>query len=386
MQLGKHVNACTFQGVGGSNEYFITVQAPPDVGFDRQMQMVQQDYAEAQRALGLDAQSAVFRRIFLSDVINQIAPTLASPLVREAAHDPVAVSIIEQPPLPGGKVALLAYHISGSDPIEKSRLSPHDVALDKDGLRHLWTTRLCAAADQPGLSARMQTRHVFDALTATLKQQAATLRDHCVRTWLYLKDVDVFYHDMVEERSAQFVRHGLTEETHYIASTGIEGACAHQYDVVAMDAYSVVGLKPEQLSFLNDYDHLCATKDYNVTFERGTRISYADRSHFFISGTASIDRHGQVVHPRKVDAQLDQAMNNVEALLRAGDATLADMAYWIVYLRDPTDFPRISARMEERFPGIPTVFVRGAVCRPEWLVEVEGIGVAPTDQPQLPGF
>ena len=59
---------------------------------------------------------------------------------------------------------------------------------------------------------------------------------------------------------------------------------AHRYDTVLMDAYSNLDLLPEQISFLNDFDRLCATKDYNVTFERGTRVAYADRAHHFISG------------------------------------------------------------------------------------------------------
>ena len=57
-----------------------------------------------------------------------------------------------------------------------------------------------------------------------------------------------------------------------------------------MDAYSILDLASEQVSYLNDFDRLCPTTDYNVTFERVTRVAYADRSHHFISGTASIDR------------------------------------------------------------------------------------------------
>ena len=53
-----------------------------------------------------------------------------------------------------------------------------------------------------------------------------------------MKDVDIFYRGMVDSRRALFDEHGLTGATHFIASTGIEGACAHRYDVVAMDAYS----------------------------------------------------------------------------------------------------------------------------------------------------
>ena len=191
---------------------------------------------------------------------------------------------------------------------------------------------------------------------------------------------------MIESRTALFERQGLTRDTHYIASTGIEGACGHQYDLVAMDAYSVLGLAPEQISYLNDFDHLCATKDYNVTFERGTRIAYADRSHLLISGTASIDRAGTVVHPGDVLRQLERALGNVEALLRSGSASLTDMMHLTTYLRDPSDFPPVAAYLAERFPDLPVLIVQGAVCRPQWLVEVEAVAIATNHRPDLPSF
>jgi enamine deaminase RidA (YjgF/YER057c/UK114 family) len=207
-----------------------------------------------------------------------------------------------------------------------------------------------------------------------------------VRTWIYLKDVDVFYRDMVESRSALFARHGLSSDTHYIASTGIEGACAHRHDLVALDAYSILGLAPEQTSYLNDFDFLCATKDYNVTFERGTRIAYADRAHCFISGTASIDRAGNVLNPGDVLRQLERALCNVDALLRSAAADLGDIMQFTVYLRDRTDFACVDGYLRERFPALPIAIVQGAVCRPEWLVEVEGIAISAHDAPALPTF
>jgi enamine deaminase RidA (YjgF/YER057c/UK114 family) len=198
--------------------------------------------------------------------------------------------------------------------------------------------------------------------------------------------VDVFYQGLVDSRTAFFARHGLTRDTHYIASTGIEGTCSHRYDTVLMDAYSVAGLDPAQVSYLNDFDHLCATKDYGVTFERGTRIAYADRAHHFISGTASIDAAGQVVHQGDVRRQLDRALANVAALLRSGGGQIADMTHLLVYLRDPSDEKLIRACLTERFPNLPLLVLRGAVCRPDWLVEVEGIAVTPHDDPALPAF
>jgi enamine deaminase RidA (YjgF/YER057c/UK114 family) len=384
--LDSGIATRSFRGATGEAEHFIIVEAPVALGFQEQLADVQKRYEMAQRALGLAPETAIFRRLFLSDVLNQSVLVRASGLAGRAADGPVAVSIVQQPPLGGAKLALMAYHVESRGPMTKRQLSPHQMLVEKRGLRHLWSTGLCAGADDGFDSAAAQTTAIFDDLVATLNGHGGTLRDDCVRTWLYVKDVDVFYQGMVESRTALFERHGLTRDTHYIASTGIEGACGHRYDLVAMDAYSVLGLVPEQISYLNDFDHLCATKDYNVTFERGTRIAYADRSHLLISGTASIDRAGAVVHPGDVLRQLERALDNVEALLRSGSASLADLMHLTTYLRDPSDFAPVAAYLAERFPDLPVLIVQGAVCRPQWLVEVEGVAIAANHQPNLPSF
>jgi enamine deaminase RidA (YjgF/YER057c/UK114 family) len=386
MHPGNAGSSRSFEGTKGGAEHFISVEAPAELDLAGQLDFVERRYAEATRALGLAPETAVFRRVFVSDGINQAARVRDSGLFAQPGFSPVAVSIVQQPPLPGSKIALIAYHVAGGNPMAKRRLSPKHLLVEKSGLRHLWSTRLCAGAYGSSASVTAQTREIFDDLIGTLAGQGGTLRDNCVRTWIYLKDVDVFYQGMVESRGELFARHGLTRDTHYIASTGIEGACAHRYDLVAMDAYSILGLAPQQMSHLNDFDRLCATKDYNVTFERGTRIAYADRSHHFISGTASIDNAGRVVHPGDVLRQLERALDNVEALLRSGQARLDDMMQFTVYLRDPTDYAKADGYLRERFPGLPTVIVHAAVCRPEWLIEIEGVAVAANDQPALPAF
>ena len=203
---------------------------------------------------------------------------------------------------------------------------------------------------------------------------------------LYVRDVDAFYQEMVDARTALFARAGLTRDTHFIASTGIAGACAHRYDTVLMDAWSILGLQSGQMSYLNAFDALCPTHDYNVTFERGTRIAYGDRVHCLISGTASIDGAGQVVHRGDVTRQLDRALANMAALLADGGATLAALTHLVVYLRDTADTPWVTAALAERFPTLPVLVLRAAVCRPDWLVEVEGIAATPARRPGLAPF
>ncbi len=381
-----HVRHREFTGSSGETEHFLTLAPPRNLGFKEQVERLEALYREFLQAHGIAHESAVFRRIYLSDSLTQAETVRRSFLGQDSGENPVAVSIVQQPPLPYAKIAMSAYHIEGRGMLDKRRLGPSHTLVARKDLKHLWSARLCAHNTDQSISSARQTRRAFNDLIAALAAQGGTLRDNCVRTWLYVKGVDIFYQGMVDERRDIFAHQGLTGDTHFIASTGIEGGGAHRYDLVVMDAYSILGLKPEQVSYLNDFSRLCATKDYNVHFERGTRVSFADRRHYYISGTASIDSAGDVVHIGDVERQLDRTLGNIEALLNSGGATLDDMMAMTVYLRDPADYARIAGRLDERYPDLPFVIVQGPVCRPEWLIEIEGIAATASKEPSLPEF
>lgn len=373
-------------GASGETEHFFSFTAPQNLTFKEQVEHLETRYDESLRAHGLTRENAVFRRIYLSDSLTQAETVRRSFLGEDNPDNPVAVSIVQQPPLPYAKVAMQAYHIEGRGQVKKQRLSPSHTLIERKAQKHLWSARLCSHNTDQSLSSASQTRRAFNDLIHVLNAQGGTLEGNCVRTWLYVKGVDIFYQGMVDERRDVFAHHGLTADTHYIASTGIEGGGAHRYDLIAMDAYSILGLKPEQVFYLNDFSRLCATKDYNVHFERGARIAFADRRHYYISGTASIDSVGDVVHIGNVEKQLDRTLENIEALLNSGGATLDDMMAMTVYLRDPADYARIAERLNDRFPTQPFVIVQGPVCRPEWLIEIEGIAATAHKEPSLPEF
>ena len=384
--LRAAVQSKSFCTETGGAEHIIVVEPRERGDFAIEQAAVAAGYSRALDELGLQPESAVFRRIYLSEMPSQAEKLKDGGLLPRPNEDPVAISRVQQPPLTGAKVALLAYHVTDPAGVWKQRIGRGQLLVKKNGARHLWTTGLCAGAFSGTPSAEAQTRGVFAELIGALKANAASLREHCVRTWVYVKDIDSLYSRMVESRRALFAEQGLTDETHYIASTGIGGECAHPSDVVALDAYSHLDLVPGQLSYLNDFDRMCPTHHYGVTFERGASVSYGDRTQCFISGTASIDKNGEVMHLGNVRAQLDRALGNVEALLHAGSARLEDLMYLIVYLRDPADFPCVRARLGELVADLPALFVEGPVCRPEWLVEVEGVAVARQHKPELPRF
>ena len=154
-----------------------------------------------------------------------------------------------------------------------------------------------------------------------------------------------------------------------------------------MDSISYAGLRPGQQIWLSAPENLSPTTLYGVSFERGTRLVFGDRSHYFISGTASIDRNGAIVHPFDVERQTKRLLENVAALLASSGGSLADLKSAAVYLRDSADAELVRPILKESLPpGLPFVMVRGPVCRPAWLVEMECFGVNAKGSPVFPDF
>jgi enamine deaminase RidA (YjgF/YER057c/UK114 family) len=84
--------------------------------------------------------------------------------------------------------------------------------------------------------------------------------------------------------------------------------------------------------------------------------------------------------------QLGRTLENMEALLAQADAALADMAVVIAYVRDPADHAQAERLLRERFGDAPIQVGIAAVCRPGWLVEVEGVALRGAMNPGLPEF
>lgn len=186
MALDRGIACSSFHGAAGGSEHFISVQAPDHLSFDEQLSAVEERYAAAQASLGLTPETAIFRRVFLSDAVNQAARVRQTALGSGTEDNPVAVSIVQQLPLPAAKIALLAYHVESPTTLAKQRLSARHVLVHKNGLRHLWSTRLCGGARNLSIDAAAQARNIFNDLVETLAGQGGKLAAHCVRTWIYI--------------------------------------------------------------------------------------------------------------------------------------------------------------------------------------------------------
>lgn len=370
-EIGAQIEFTSFTAGEVTEFHAILHVNPQGEVFAGQLARIQQAENLMMAMPELEGAKTVFKRYFLSDATNQV------PLIEE--NNPCTVSYIQQPPLDGSKIAIWLYLQRGTD---ISTMNDSTV-VSHNGYQHIWTMGIMNTSVD---TSYMQTWKSLFSYIDTLKHFNATLEANCIRTWFFVRDVDTQYNGLVKSRRECFAEQGLTQNTHYIASTGIGGTPADPKALVQMGCYAMTGFDPEQQRYLYALSHLNRTIEYGVTFERGTLMQYGDRNHVYISGTASINNKGEVVHVGDIVNQTYRMWENVDTLLNEGDMTYDDVMQIVVYLRDCADYEIVQKMFEEKFPNIPYVITLAPVCRPTWLIEMECVAVKKADNAQFRNF
>ena len=369
------VNIFRYEVPGGVNEYHALLRVTNSrLTYTEQVDALLEAYGQMLEG-ELKGAVAVFKRFFVSDAANQADYLQAL----HAECSDCALSIIEQPPLDGTKVALWVYLQKG---VQTRALTNGIYEVKHGAYRHLWMAGACNQA----MNSEYQMRLLLNDYVMQLLENGCSLAENCIRTWIFVQNVDVNYAGVVKARNEVFVTQNLTDKTHFIASTGIAGRHANPKVLVQLDTYAVDGLKKEQIHYLYAPTHLNPTYEYGVSFERGTYIDYGDRRHVFISGTASINNKGEIMHPGDIRQQTQRMWENVETLLKEAECGFEHVGHLLAYLRDIADYDVVREMFEERFPDIPKVYLLAPVCRPGWLVEMECMAVKPICDERYPAF
>lgn len=361
--LGVSISLTTFAPKGKTAEWHVMLHVEPrSEAFPEQFRRISQAETWLLGTNDMAGAKPVFKRYFLSDATNQ------RPLMPQ--DDSCTVSYIQQPPLDGSKLALWLYLQRGTEVIPSAdRLN--STVVRHNGYEHVWTMNMTTTEG----SSYGQTETLLVRYGKLLESYDMTVEENCIRTWFFVRDVDTQYKGLVVARWENFTLHGLTPETHYVASTGIGGNPSDPKSIIQMGCYALKGFKPEQQRYLYAATHLNRTSEYGVTFERGTLLKFGDRNHAIISGTASINNKGEVMHEGNIEMQTRRMWENVEKLLEEAGMTMDNAAQLIVYLRDGSDFEKVRSLFHEKYPNIPTVFTLAPVCRPSWLIEMECMAI-----------
>lgn len=374
----------------------VFVRAAPSAGGDFQQQA--HDALRTVSAIAGDegvADSLVHQTVFLSDLRQT---ETCRQIVRDffASRLP-ATSYVPQPPCSGKLLEIEAWGVRPAEAgVEVRRLSERTVAARHGGMT--WVHCANVVAETAAETVRERSLDAFGRLERELAAWGFRF-EQVVRTWLYLGDITG-----LEEQAQRYQRLNLarsdffrdrrfaSEPLHghplgvcYPASTGI-GACGRDVLVsclaLAGERADVIRLpleNPRQIA-AHDYDQRYGPQ--SPKFSRTMAIVSQAAATVLVSGTASI-LDSESHHAGNVAAQTGETLDNIAALISAENfrrhgqddlgASLDEMASLRVYVKRREDYATVEAACRTRLGNVPTVYTFADLCRPELLVEIEGI-------------
>ena len=292
-------------------------------------------------------------------------------------------------------MAVEAWAIGGKD-VRVDHFGSQTLAVSYDSVRWVY----CAGV-RPGASVRGVHRRTLDALRRMRESlaEAGSSFEHVVRTWFYLGGITQselaaqryhelnraradFYHDIRFNCSSLASNHSRNI---YPASTGIgmsgTGLVA---SCMALETkrkdVCLFPLENPQQTPAYDYDPCHSPQ--SPRFSRAVALVLGNYITTWVSGTASIvDSESR--HLGDPEQQTMQTIDNIERLIAADNfaahgvkgagAKLRELAKIRVYLKRPQDLDKCRAVCERRFESVPAIYAVADICRPELLVEIEGV-------------
>lgn len=284
-----------------------------------------------------------------------------------------AITTVPQPPLDANLVAEVTYLE------DDAKVTSHgdyliveqgkEKELITDGLRY-------HGKGDTGVHAEK----IFSRLKEIFSKEGFAVND-IVRQWNYIQDITAYtngkqnYQLFNDARSTFYS--GANWSDGYPAATGI-GCDA---GVVTVTVHAVIGNhgipidNPLQIP-AHRYSTDVLDKGENAIrttpkFERARMCGDV----VFVSGTSAIKGESSEI---SIDpsVQADSAMDVLGGLL--SPSNLYGKAFSFenlrVYVKRPEDYKAIRRIVGRNYPGIPTIYLSAGVCRPELLLELEGIG------------
>ncbi len=322
-----------------------------------------------------------------------------------------AVTFIPQAPADGGALAVEIWAAAPRNNANENRASyvyhtvlvGRTVVFDSEGIRWLFT-----ADNRPDffpVGAYARSCSAFERLGEQIVNNQFPLQN-ILRTWIYqglllLSEGDSQrYKELNRARTvffrgldflADFLPSSNAPQSNaparnvYPASTGIG---TDDVDVtitaVALDSgrrdFFVTPLEnPQQTSA---FDYTTVYSPQSPKFARAMAVVTNTDCCVFVSGTASI-LAAESQHRGDAAAQTELTLDNINALLGHQNLVnhgiqgvlggLGGMKCVRVYVKNSTDYPLIRGICERRLGNIPILYTIADVCRPELLVEIEGV-------------
>ena len=321
------------------------------------------------------------------------------------AKQPVTNYVL-QAPCDGAALALEAWAIGGAS-VRVEHYGPNVLAVSYDSIRWVY----CAGLQPEGAARDIysQTKGALEQMRAGLIQAGSSI-EHVVRTWFYLGGITEREGDHQRYQELNRARTDFYQDVHfrcsvlnpeppqgvYPASTGIGMAgnglvlSCQALETKRDDMFLLTLENPQQTPA---YAYHPKYSPESPKFSRAVALVLGDYVTTWISGTASIV-NSESCHVGDIEKQTDQTIDNIERLIapenfarhgvKGAGSHLQDIAKIRVYLKRAQDVVKCRAVCQRRFGQVPVLYAVADVCRPELLVEIEGVAFTRHPQPPVP--
>jgi enamine deaminase RidA (YjgF/YER057c/UK114 family) len=322
-----------------------------------------------------------------------------------------ATSYIPQPPCDGKLLAIEALGVGrGMGEVEIERVSEQLVIARHNDIAWVHCVQVVpqgqgAGVYEDALNAFQQIRERFSSVHVRF--------DQVIRTWLYLGGIVAddgptqrykelnrarcdFYRDIDFLAGRSPVMASVRPHRIYPASTGIgtEGRGIMMSAIaLATERKDILAVPLENPRQTPAFDYADHYSPKSPKFSRAMALSCGNYATIFISGTASIT-DSETRHVGDVVGQTHETLNNIAALISEDNlsrhglpglgTSLDGLGLVRVYIKRHADYAATRAACEQRLGELPTIYAVGDVCRPELLVEIEGIAFSRKTAMPLP--
>ena len=350
--------------------------------------------------------SIVHQAVFLSDM-SQVAR--CQQIMRDFYGPELpATSYIPQPPCGGKLLAIEALGVGqGRGEVEIERVSEELVVARHNGIAWVHCTKAVPqAGDRPvyegSLSVLEDSRKMFGSVNVRF--------DQVIRTWFYLGGIVENDGPVQRYKELNRARTDFFRDIHFLRGRASAGQSGPVYPASTGIGTAGHGIVLSAIAFVSDrsdirvvplenprqtaaYDYAAIHSPQSPKFSRAMVLSCGTYTTIFISGTASIT-HSQTRHLGDAAKQTEETLDNITALIAEENlarhglpglgTSLASLGFARVYIKRPEDYAAVRAICEKRLGKLPTIYAIADVCRPELLVEIEGVAFSSMGTPDFP--
>ncbi len=343
--------------------------------------------------------SIVHQAVFVAN--PELIPTCRAMIAEFYGDELPATSYIIQPPCQGKLLAIEAIGVGrGKAEVHIERFSDQLVRVTHNALSWVHCANITPRDGVTG--AYNQTISSLSKLRGVLSKLDVGF-DHIIRTWFYQGGIVADEGDTQRYKELNRARSSFFEGVHFLAgcqpglpqpmtpypaSTGIgtEGrklmlSCI----ALATERPDIVAMPLENPRQTSAFQYATSFSPKSPKFARALALSCGNYATIFISGTASIV-DSESLHLGDVEAQTHQTIDNIEALISENNlsrhglpglgTTIENLGLVRIYIKRQEDFEKTRAICRSRLGDLPTIYAIADVCRPELLVEIEGMAFA----------